>query len=65
MSPFLRQTDDCLYVDEEGNHYFSLVEFFEVHRQLPDTPEMRRIVAQEIKSAVPGIVMLEDLEKQN
>ena len=57
-SPLTRVTS-CMYVDEADNKYFCVEEFLR-NNQLPDTPLMRKVVADEFKQMFPGILILEE-----
>lgn len=59
MNRKLTKVDYCFYIDEKRNVYFSVSDFFDVH-QLPDAPELRRVVAEEMKDIYPEIVILEE-----
>jgi len=48
-----------MYVDDAGNQYFCVEEFLRDNR-LPDTPQIRKVVAEEFREIYPGILILEE-----
>jgi hypothetical protein len=59
MDRDLTQITYCFYVDDDGQIYFCVGDFCREHR-LPDSPELRRAVAEDIKATFPGILILEE-----
>jgi hypothetical protein len=55
----LTQISYCFYVDDDHNPYFCVTDFVREH-QLPDTPELRRVIAEDMKRMFPGILILEE-----
>jgi hypothetical protein len=55
----LEKVGTCFYVDEAGNTYFC-VEDFVRENQLPDSPELRLAVIEELREILPGILILAD-----
>lgn len=53
-----RKITEYFYVDQADNVYFSLKEFFE-RSALPDNPQLREVVIEDIQSLIPGILILE------
>lgn len=59
MDSRLTRVTSCMYVDDAANKYFCVEEFLRENR-LPDTPLMRKVVAEEFKEMCPGILILEE-----
>ncbi len=59
MDHGLKRVTSCMYVDDAGNQYFCVEEFLRDNR-LPDTPQIRKVVAEEFREIYPGILILEE-----
>lgn len=57
-SAFTKVTE-YFYIDDSGKVYFSVEEFLRVN-DFPDTPKLRYVVIQDIRSLMPGILILEE-----
>jgi hypothetical protein len=55
----LTQISYCFYIDDDHNTYFCVMDFLRAH-QLVDTPELRRVVAEDLKRMFPGVLILEE-----
>jgi hypothetical protein len=55
----LTQISYCFYVDDNHNVYFCVSDFVRAH-ELPDTPELRRVIAEDMKRMFPGVFILEE-----
>ncbi len=56
--PRLQRLDAGLYVDEAGGCYLCVSEFLAAHR-LPDAPEVREALLEEITLGFPEIICIE------
>lgn len=57
----LVQITECFYVDDQERVYFCVGDFIRHHR-LPDTPEWRRFIAEDIKAKWPGQLMAANIK---
>jgi hypothetical protein len=55
----LTQINYCFYVDDKERIYFCVGDFIREHR-LPDTPQLRRDIAEDIKALMPSLLILEE-----
>jgi hypothetical protein len=60
MERRLSRLNYCIYADEQGNRYFSVKDFVDHQRSLPDRPEVREAVINEMRRAAPGVLVLEE-----
>jgi hypothetical protein len=55
----LTQINYCFYVDDADRLYLCVGDFLR-ENQLVDTSELRRVVAEDMKRLLPGILILEE-----
>ena len=55
----LTQINYCFYVDDDNRLYFCVGDFLR-EKQFVDTPELRRVVAEDMKRMLPGLLVLEE-----
>jgi hypothetical protein len=55
----LTQISYCFYIDDDHNTYFCVTDFLRAH-QLVETPELRRVVAEDMKRMFPSVLILEE-----
>jgi hypothetical protein len=57
----LKKVDDCFYLDDIGQIYFSVSNLLQVNG-LPDHPVLRAVVIEELSDMFPEVQILEDEE---
>ena len=55
----LTQISYCFHVDDNDSVYFCVTDFVRAH-QLPDTLELGRVIAEDMKRMFPGVLILEE-----
>ena len=56
----LTQINYCFYVDDDDRLYFCVRDFLRENPQFVDTPQLRRVVAADMKRLLPGLLILEE-----
>jgi len=54
----LRQVDDCFYLDEAGQIYFSVANFLSVNA-LPNHPLLKLVVIEELLNIFPEVQIID------
>lgn len=55
----LKKVDDCFYLDESGQIYFSVSNFLHVN-DLPNNPLLRIVVIEELLDIFPEVQILDE-----
>ena len=55
----LNQVTECIYVDDDGQIYFSIGDFLRTSG-LPNDERFRRVIEEEIEETTPDIRILEE-----
>jgi hypothetical protein len=59
MTTRLKKVDDCFYLDESGQIYFSVSNFLHVN-DLPNHPAFRIVVIEELLDVLPEVRILDE-----